>query len=177
MAYLQPLPRDRVSPELQAVYDEIQQAYGMVPNLFKTAAHHPPLLKANWEKVKGIMTGGQLPRPLKESIALLVSKDNGCQYCIRAHTQALKALRVSEAEIEALYQERFEATGYGDKAVTLIRLARWANSAPNDMPGDAFRKAQDAGATEAEIVEALGVMEVFAAFNKFLDAVAVEIDF
>jgi hypothetical protein len=27
----------------------------MVPNLFKTYAHHPPLLRANWSKVKAVM--------------------------------------------------------------------------------------------------------------------------
>jgi hypothetical protein len=33
------------------------------------------------------------------------------------------------------------------------------------------------GATDAEIVEALGVMELFAGFNKFLDSLHVDIDF
>ncbi len=34
-----------------------------------------------------------------------------------------------------------------------------------------------AGVTESEIVEALGVMELFTAFNKFLDSLKVEVDF
>jgi len=33
------------------------------------------------------------------------------------------------------------------------------------------------GASDAEIVETLGVMEVFTSFNKFLDCLQVEIDF
>jgi alkylhydroperoxidase family enzyme len=33
------------------------------------------------------------------------------------------------------------------------------------------------GASDAEIVEALGVMEVFTSFNKFLDSLQVDIDF
>jgi len=36
---------------------------------------------------------------------------------------------------------------------------------------------RDAGATDGEIVEALGVMEVFTSFNKFLDSLQVDIDF
>jgi alkylhydroperoxidase family enzyme len=33
------------------------------------------------------------------------------------------------------------------------------------------------GVTDAEIVEALGVMELFTAFNKFLDSLEVDLDF
>jgi hypothetical protein len=35
-----------------AIFQEIEGAFGRVPNLFKTYAHHPPLLQANWNKVK-----------------------------------------------------------------------------------------------------------------------------
>ena len=37
---------------MSTLFGEIEAAFGMVPNLFRTYAHHPPLLRANWEKVK-----------------------------------------------------------------------------------------------------------------------------
>jgi len=40
-----------------------------------------------------------------------------------------------------------------------------------------FQALKGLGATDAEIVEALGVMELFAGFNKFLDSLHVDIDF
>jgi alkylhydroperoxidase family enzyme len=42
---------------------------------------------------------------------------------------------------------------------------------------DEFAALHRVGTTDAEIIEALGVMEVFTAFNKFLDSLQVEIDF
>jgi alkylhydroperoxidase family enzyme len=42
---------------------------------------------------------------------------------------------------------------------------------------DEFAALHRAGVTDAEIIEAHGVMEVFTAFNKFLDSMQVEIDF
>ena len=36
---------------------------------------------------------------------------------------------------------------------------------------------RSAGASNAEIIEALGVMELFTSFNKFLDSLQVDIDF
>jgi alkylhydroperoxidase family enzyme len=49
--------------------------------------------------------------------------------------------------------------------------------APSCIPEEAFQALKGFGATDAEIVEALGVMELFAGFNKFLDSLHVDIDF
>jgi hypothetical protein len=40
-----------------------------------------------------------------------------------------------------------------------------------------IQSVRDAGASNAEIIEALGVMEIFAAFNKFLDSLRIDVDF
>lgn len=176
MVRIRALANEEVSPEVQAVFDEIQSVFGMIPNLFRTAAHFPPLLEANWRKFKAVMVGGKLPRKVKEIIALLVSKDNGCQYCVEAHTKALKAIGVRETELDAIYNENLERTELSVKEIHLITFARTANRAPNGIPESIFQRLRNSGATDVEIVEALGVMETFVGFNKFLDALAVEID-
>ncbi len=71
---------------ISAVFTEIEGAFGRVPNLFKAYAHHPPLLLANWNKVKAVMMEGSLSRKVKERIAVLVSRDNSCSYCVAVHT-------------------------------------------------------------------------------------------
>jgi hypothetical protein len=42
------------------------------------------------------------------------------------------------------------------------------------VPDAQFEVLREAGAEDAEIVEALGVMEVFTSFNKFLDTLQVD---
>ncbi|MGK7877231.1 MAG: carboxymuconolactone decarboxylase family protein [Xenococcaceae cyanobacterium] len=177
MAQIKALTDEEVSPEVQEIFEEIQRAFGKVPNLFRTAAHFPPLLKANWEKFKAVMVGGHLSRKLKEIIALLVSQDNGCHYCVRAHSQALKALGVTEAELDAIYDGHLEKIGLSPSEIHLITLARTANRAPSDVPDSLFERLWESGTTSAEIVEVLGVVETFIGFNKFLDSLKVEIDF
>lgn len=148
----------------------------MVPNLFRTYVHHPPLLKANWNKVKAVMMEGTLSQKLKQTIAVLVSRDNGCAYCVAAHTGALKAIGVSNEEI-SLIEQNIEQADFSDKEKALIGFARKANSAPLRIADAEFDSLHSEGATDAEIVEALGVMELFTAFNKFLDSLQVDIDF
>ena len=176
MTRIAPLTSQSDDPIVSAVFGEIEAAFGMVPNLFRTYAHHPPLLHANWEKVKAVMMAGSLRREVKETIAVLVSKDNSCSYCVAAHSAALKSLGMTSKQIAAL-EEDLDAADFVSKEKALIRFARGANRNPLAITDGEFEVLRQAGAEDAEIVEALGVMEVFTSFNKFLDSLQVDIDF
>ena len=159
---------------VETIFQEIQQAFGMVPNLFRTYAQHPPLLEANWYKVKRVMMEGALSRKTKEAIALLVSTDNGCKYCVAAHTAALKTIGISAKEIQKIATD-LAATDFSAKERALINFARKANKSALEVSDAEFALLRQTEASNAEIVEALGVMEVFTAFNKFLDVLDVEL--
>jgi len=49
--------KNEVSGDVKEIFTEIEGAFGMVPNLFKTYSHFPPLLRANWDKVKALSRG------------------------------------------------------------------------------------------------------------------------
>lgn len=168
--------KNEVSEDVQEIFAEIESAFGKVPNLFKTYSHFPALLKANWDKIKALMMQGNLSRKTKEAIAVLVSKDNSCSYCVAAHTAALKSIGVTEEEIEMIEND-IEKSDFTEKERKLITFARKANKDPNRITDEEFEGLKKTGATEPEIVEALGVMELFTAFNKFLDSLNVEVDF
>ncbi|MBF0096832.1 MAG: peroxidase-related enzyme [Magnetococcales bacterium] len=161
--------------ESEAVLREIEAGFGMRPALFLTYAHHPHLLRANWEKAKVLMMGGFLSRKTKETIALVTSRDNACTYCIGAHTAALKSIGVSDAEIQCL-ESNLSAADFSDKERVLISLARKAATSPRAVTDADLDSARVHGASNGEIVEALGVMELFAGFNRFADALDIALD-
>ena len=119
---------------------------------------------------------GKLSRKTKEAIAVLVSMDNSCSYCVAAHTAVLKSIGVTEEEIEII-ENNIEGSEFTEKERVLITYARKANKDPNKITDEEFVILKKAGASDSEIVEALGVMELFASFNKFLDSLNVEVDF
>jgi uncharacterized peroxidase-related enzyme len=174
MSRIATLDPQNVPESIANTLQEIKQAFGRIPNLFLTYAHHPPLLEANWNKVKRVMMEGELSRKTKEAIALLVSQDNGCNYCVAAHTGAMKMIGISDEEIERI-SSQLDAADFSELERSLIRFAREANSEPHRVGDEEFAALKATGATDAQIVEALGVMEVFTAFNKFLDVLHVEL--
>ncbi len=174
MSRIVPVPSPPQS--VAATFQEIEKAFGRVPNLFKTYAHHPPLLRANWNKVKAVMMEGSLTQKVKQTIAVLVSRDNGCSYCVAAHTAALRAIGVTDDELSTIEEDPDKAE-FTAREKALIRFARKANREPLRVSDAEFVALRETGATDAEIVEALGVMELFTAFNKFLDSLEVGLDF
>ncbi len=122
------------------------------------------------------MMEGRIPRKAKEAIALLVSKDNGCDYCVAAHTGALLSIGVTPEEI-AVIETDIELAAFTEKEKELIRFSRKVNLLPLKITDEEFAELRRTGADEGEIVEALGVMELFTSFNKFLDSLQVDIDF
>jgi uncharacterized peroxidase-related enzyme len=176
MPRLQTLDPQNVSPEVQAIFAEIEQGFGGVPNLFKTYAHYPPLLKANWEKMKATMEQGELPAKVKQIIALLVSQDNSTEYCIQAHSQILMDMGISDVELTEIRNNNLAKVGVDQKHIKLIDLMRKVNHDHNRFPTTAFQEVKEAGISNAELVEAYGVLETFVGFNKFLDSLEVELE-
>lgn len=65
-----------VQPLLEAMYAQ----RGNVPNMFRTAAHRPELLRTMLAHFRAVMESGTVPLKLKELLAVRVSQINACDY-------------------------------------------------------------------------------------------------
>ena len=94
------LDDEELSPEAAAVFADIRAVRGsdFVNNFWRALAHDPALLKATWERLKGVMAPGALDPLVKEMIYVAVSTANGCEYCVHSHTAAAKAKGMTDAQ-------------------------------------------------------------------------------
>ncbi len=102
------------------------------------------------------MEGG-LSRKVKETIAVLVSKDTGCDYCVGAHSAALSSIGLSREAISGVTED-LDSGGFTAREKALIGIARKANLTPLRIGEEQFQASRKLGVTDTEIVEALGVM-------------------
>lgn len=69
----------------QPLLQQIQQAFGSTPNMFKAVANSPAALKSMWASF-GALGQGTLGAQLGEQIAVAIANRNRCEYCLAAHT-------------------------------------------------------------------------------------------
>ena len=107
--------------EVQAVYDDIKSTRGVddVNNFWKHIANHPSTLLRTWENVKEAMAPGALDSMFKEMIFVAVSASNGCEYCLRCHTDAARKQGMTDdmlgellAVVNVASQSNILANGY-----------------------------------------------------------------
>ena len=78
MVRLEPL-RDPEDPELKQIYAQMKAAFGAVPNVLATMAHHKEIFLGFWSFV-GTMGRMRLDRRLLELAYLKTSMLNECHY-------------------------------------------------------------------------------------------------
>jgi alkylhydroperoxidase/carboxymuconolactone decarboxylase family protein YurZ len=88
---------------------------------------------------------------------------------------ALKEEGLTEEEIHRIEQDPGSAP-LPRKEVALLLLARQANLSPRKAGLLFVGKARDCGATDAEIVEAMSVMELYSSWNKFIAMMNVQLE-
>jgi len=80
-ARIERLTPDRVDAGARAALDAIaQERGGVVPNLFRVAAHRPEIVQTLYAHMKAVMGKGTVPQLLKELVSVRVSQINGCVY-------------------------------------------------------------------------------------------------
>ena len=74
------LTRDQVDPETGQVFELYQKERGNVPNMFRTAAHRPEILRTMIAHLRAVMNTGTVPAKLKELVIVRTSQLNHCAY-------------------------------------------------------------------------------------------------
>jgi len=67
-------------PSLRESFDRFMRARGKVPNLFRIAAHNPPIGRTLAAHLDAVMGPGTVDERLKELCAVRVSQLNRCAY-------------------------------------------------------------------------------------------------
>jgi uncharacterized peroxidase-related enzyme len=172
MARLNTVEPDAAPPDVKAVYEAFIKERGAVPNMFKTLAHRPEILKTVTAAFKAILNTGTLPLTLKEMVGVAVSRANRCAYCNASHSMIAEKLGIPRATLDALQDPATAPIAPRERAAVAFALAMTTGS--NHVP-DALVAELKAHFTEGEIVEIGCVTGIFNFFNRFNNALQVDL--
>ncbi len=80
MPRLTKVSTDQPSSDVRAEFETFLNERGNVPNMFRTAAHRPEIMKTMTAHFRAVMNTGTVEKKLKEMVAVRVSHLNACEY-------------------------------------------------------------------------------------------------
>ena len=110
--------REQVSENNKAIFDNLNKAIGMLPNLYATMAYSDNAL-GNYVTFQGGKTS--LRAKEKEAVNLIVSQVNDCIYCLSAHTAIGKMHGFTDDQIIEI---RKGSALFDAKLDALVKLAK-----------------------------------------------------
>jgi len=167
---------DESNPDISLLYKEINDELqiGKIPNILKTTSIDPPIAKWFWEGVKIILLReSSIPRTLKESIAVVVSNANSCNYCTHAHSMLLQLMGFDDEKINDL-KNNFESFSEKEKAV--LDYALKINNSASKTTSDDHKILTNLGYDDKQIVEITSVVAAFNWANIIADALGTEME-
>ena len=161
------IDRAATTPSRQALLDDIHQAFGATPAMFRAVANSPAALRSMWGAF-GALGGGVIGARLGEQIAVAVANRNACEYCLAAHTALGQKAGLSAEALAEAQQGRSD----DPRTAAALRFALKLVDARGQVDDADLQALRAQGFTDEEIVEILAHV----ALNLFTNYVNVAFD-
>lgn len=172
MAKISYVEKENAPENIQAVYDQLQGKFGVVPNVLKGMANAPELFMGFMPFLEAALGPSKVDSATKELAILTTSKLNGCTYCAAHHTAAGKRAGLTDEKIAAATDETSDALDNREKAVVRFSKELAQNVAASQESLDELAKYFD----EGQIAELNMVNGVFHVLTRFADTFKVELE-
>jgi uncharacterized peroxidase-related enzyme len=162
-----PLTPDTATGHVQPILSDIAKAYGRVPNLMGMMANSPAVLTGYLALAEHWGATSFTPTE-REAVVIAVSAENGCEYCVAAHSTIAKHMVKSDpSTIDAVKR----GNGTGDPRLdTLVRTARTLTANRGRLSDAERGEFLSAGWTEVQLGELI-VGVTLKTFSNYFDHV------
>ncbi len=166
MAHIKLPEFEEMSPSIQEKARPILEKTGQLGDIFKLIALDEKIYFATDMMVqKYLLDQTTLSYDIKEAIALLISKENGCKMCVDVHKNIAKMLGLTEEKIEQILQGVDSiSTSEGEKA--LLNFCIKASKKDNyKIVKEEIDALKEFGYNDVQILEAVAITGYFNYIN------------
>ncbi len=167
MSWIPLVSDEQATPEVKRMFDDIRTEWKFVPNYFHALGSNAQLLRDQMNLFTNAMFQQRaLPRVIKEQIALVVSGLNTSSYCVAAHMEILGSLGISKPVARKLAVD-YASAPVEPRVMDLFKFAEKLTRSPADMEKADVDRLHAVGWNDAEILDAVLVVSIYACANRF----------
>ena len=172
MSRLQTIDPSAATGKAKELLDAVKGKLGIVPNMTKVMATSPAVLES-YLGFSAALAGGLLDAKTREELALLTAQENGCDYCLSAHTAIGKMVGLTAEEIIASRH----GNGVNPKTTAALTFAKHVLDTKGQISEAEVTDVRNAGLSDGEIAEVIAHVALNVFTNYFNIATDVDIDF
>lgn len=158
-----PVPDDEDLPEdLRKLFAKARERLGFVPNVFRAYAWRPERFRPWFDHFRSLHVASEhLSEAEREMIAVVVSMENGCLYCLVAHGATLRELLGDPVRADRITLD-YRRADLDARQRAILDWAVRITRAPRDCDERDLAVLRSHGLTDEEIWD---VAEVAAMYN------------
>jgi uncharacterized peroxidase-related enzyme len=165
------LPQGELSDAMRAYFAKCDEKIGFVPNVLRAYAHDNAKLEAFAAFYNDLMLAPSgLSKLEREMIAVVVSSQNRCYYCLTAHGAAVRQLSGDPALGELLVMN-YRAAELAPRHRAMLDFAVKLTEAPWSVEEEDRARLRQAGFSERDIWDIAAVASFFNMSNRMASAV------
>jgi len=166
MAHINLPEFEDMTPTIQDKARPILEKTGKLGEIFKLLAIDEKVYMATDGMVQGyLLDETTLSYEIKEAIALLISKENGCKMCVDVHKSIAKMLGLSEQRIDEILKG-VESIGTSAKEKALLNFSIKASKKDNyKILKEEIDALNSMGWSDVQIIEAVAITGYFNYIN------------
>ena len=168
--------REQADELTQKFYDDSEERFEMLLNIFKVFGHVPRIGAIFTQSVMEMLQDGELEWKTKELLILKATHRNDCQYCVVQHEAVSQRLGISAEKIADIDGDKYKTSDLftdGERALLDLTVQIGVNA--NRIPESLWERIR-AEYTQPQIVEAVYVITQYIAISKFGDALGVGLE-
>jgi len=165
------LGRDELSPQMLAYFEKCREKIGFVPHVLAAYAHDNAKLEAFVAFYNDLMLGPSgLSKLEREMIAVAVSSENHCFYCLTAHGAAVRQLS-GDPVLGELMVMNWRAADLSERHRAMLTFAIKVTQHSHEIDEHDRNALREVGCSERDIWDIAAVAAFFNMSNRMASAV------
>ena len=152
----------------------VQQKLGFIPNVLAAFAKFPKQFEGFTKLYNALMLGESgLTKLEREMIAVTVSSENHCFYCLVAHGSAVRELS-NDPQLGERIAANFRSAELPKKQEELLNFTKKLTKDPSEISENDRKKLRDVGYTDRDIWDISAIVGLFNMTNRLASATEME---
>lgn len=176
MAWIEEIDAGEAQGKLAEVYAELEEKRGRVSNILMVQSLNPDALGEHLKLYKTLMFGRSgLSRLEREAVAVVVSANNDCEYCVNHHAESLRYYLDDEEDTLNLLMSADGLETLEPRLSNIVRHAEKLTNVPGAMTESDLGELRAVGLSDKDILDLTLITGYFNFVNRV--AVGLGVDF